>query len=101
MLKSVDDALKSEFGIGLTAKKVHILDPFTGTGIVAGVERANNLSKYMSPRFKNTILNGRRRPLWLCQGAFVYPRLGIVESVQFQKLRVFPFEKKGLVSLFN
>jgi predicted helicase len=32
IIKSVDDALKSEFGIGLTDKNVHILDPFTGTG---------------------------------------------------------------------
>lgn len=32
MLKSVDDVLKSEFGVGLTAENVHILDPFTGTG---------------------------------------------------------------------
>jgi len=32
IVKSADDALKSEFGIGLTDKNVHILDPFTGTG---------------------------------------------------------------------
>ena len=32
IIKSADDALKSEFGIGLTDKNVHILDPFTGTG---------------------------------------------------------------------
>jgi predicted helicase len=32
MLKSVDDILKDEFGVGLTAENVHILDPFTGTG---------------------------------------------------------------------
>ena len=32
IIKSADDALKSEFGIGLTDKDVHVLDPFTGTG---------------------------------------------------------------------
>jgi len=32
IIKSADDALKSEFGVGLTDKNVHILDPFTGTG---------------------------------------------------------------------
>ena len=32
ILKSADDALKSEFGVGLTDKNIHILDPFTGTG---------------------------------------------------------------------
>ena len=32
IIKSADDALKSEFGIGLTDKNVHVLDPFTGTG---------------------------------------------------------------------
>nr|WP_322719688.1 type ISP restriction/modification enzyme [Nostoc sp. ChiQUE02] len=32
IINSVDDALKQEFGVGLTDEKVHILDPFTGTG---------------------------------------------------------------------
>ena len=32
ILRSVDAALKREFGIGMTDKGVHILDPFTGTG---------------------------------------------------------------------
>lgn len=32
IIRSADDALKSEFGIGLTDKNVHVLDPFTGTG---------------------------------------------------------------------
>jgi len=32
VIKSADDALKSEFGIGLTDKSVQILDLFTGTG---------------------------------------------------------------------
>ena len=32
IIKSADDALKSEFGIGLTDKNGHVLDPFTGTG---------------------------------------------------------------------
>ena len=30
-IKSVDDILKSEFGVSLTDENVHILDPFTGT----------------------------------------------------------------------
>ncbi len=32
IIKSADDALKQEFGVGLTDENVHILDPFTGTG---------------------------------------------------------------------
>ena len=32
ILKSADDALRREFGVGLTDKSVHVLDPFTGTG---------------------------------------------------------------------
>lgn len=32
ILKSADDALREEFGVGLTDEDVHVLDPFTGTG---------------------------------------------------------------------
>jgi len=32
ILHSANDALRKEFGVGLTDKNVHILDPFTGTG---------------------------------------------------------------------
>ena len=32
IIRSVDDLLKSEFGKGITAKQVNLLDPFTGTG---------------------------------------------------------------------
>jgi predicted helicase len=32
IIKSADDALRQEFGLGLTDRGVHILDPFTGTG---------------------------------------------------------------------
>lgn len=32
ILRSVDGALRQEFGLGLTDEGVHILDPFTGTG---------------------------------------------------------------------
>lgn len=32
IIRSADDALRQEFGVGLTDKGVHILDPFTGTG---------------------------------------------------------------------
>jgi len=32
ILKSADDALRQEFGVGLSDKGVHVLDPFTGTG---------------------------------------------------------------------
>ena len=32
IIRSADEALKSEFGIGLSDKDVHVLDPFTGTG---------------------------------------------------------------------
>ncbi len=32
ILKSADAALRGEFGVGLSDKDVHVLDPFTGTG---------------------------------------------------------------------
>lgn len=32
ILKSADYTLRQEFGVGLTARGVHVLDPFTGTG---------------------------------------------------------------------
>ena len=32
IIKSVDQALQQEFGVGIGTKDVHILDPFTGTG---------------------------------------------------------------------
>jgi predicted helicase len=32
IVRSADDALRLEFGVGLTDENVHILDPFTGTG---------------------------------------------------------------------
>lgn len=32
IIKSADDALRQEFGVSLSDKGVHILDPFTGTG---------------------------------------------------------------------
>ena len=32
ILKSVDQALRNEFGKGITDKDIHVLDPFTGTG---------------------------------------------------------------------
>ncbi|MDP3331461.1 MAG: type ISP restriction/modification enzyme [Methylococcaceae bacterium] len=32
IIHSADDALRQEFGVGLTDENVHILDPFTGTG---------------------------------------------------------------------
>lgn len=32
IIRSADEALQSEFGMGLSDKDVHVLDPFTGTG---------------------------------------------------------------------
>ncbi len=32
IIKSADDALRQEFGVGLSDRDVHVLDPFTGTG---------------------------------------------------------------------
>ena len=32
ILKSADEALQEEFGVGITDNNVHVLDPFTGTG---------------------------------------------------------------------
>jgi predicted helicase len=32
IIRSADEAIRNEFGVGLTDRDVHILDPFTGTG---------------------------------------------------------------------
>lgn len=32
IIKSADEALRQEFGVGLSDKGIHVLDPFTGTG---------------------------------------------------------------------
>lgn len=32
IIRSADEALRDHFGVGLTDRNVHILDPFTGTG---------------------------------------------------------------------
>ncbi|MFK4389872.1 putative helicase [Peribacillus frigoritolerans] len=32
IIKSVDDALRKEFGVGVSNSGIHVLDPFTGTG---------------------------------------------------------------------
>ena len=62
ILRSVDDALRSEFGKGLTNPGVNILDPFTGTGtfiahlLGSGLIRKEDLErKYASELFANEI----------------------------------------------
>ena len=50
MIRSVDEILKKEFGAGLSARGVHVLDPFTGTGtfiarlLQSGLISASDLS---------------------------------------------------------
>lgn len=62
IVKGADDALHREFGVGLTDRGVHILDPFTGTGtfiarlLQNGLIRAGDLNhKYGSELHANEI----------------------------------------------
>lgn len=63
IVQSADAALKQEFGIGLTDKNVHILDPFTGTGtfivrlLQSGLIKPEDLErKYTQELHANEIL---------------------------------------------
>ncbi len=63
IIRSADDALRQEFGVGLTDKDVHILDPFTGTGtfivrlLQSGLINAADLPhKYKNELHANEIL---------------------------------------------
>ncbi|TQF65314.1 N-6 DNA methylase [Rhodococcus spelaei] len=63
ILRSVDDALKAEFGAALTDSGVHVLDPFTGTGtfiarlLQSGLIRPEDLAyKYANELHANEIL---------------------------------------------
>jgi predicted helicase len=63
MLKSAEVALRQEFGVGLTDKHVHLLDPFTGTGtfivrlLQSGLIKAKDLArKYQTELHANEIV---------------------------------------------
>jgi len=63
IIRSVDDALRSEFGVSVSDKGVHVLDPFTGTGtfivrlLQSGLIRHEDLArKYASELHANEIL---------------------------------------------
>jgi predicted helicase len=63
IIHSADDALKQEFGVGLTDEGVHILDPFTGTGtfmvrlLQSGLIQAEDLArKYQKELHANEII---------------------------------------------
>ncbi len=64
ILKSADHVLREEFGRGLTDREVHVLDPFTGTGIflarllqLAGLVRDADLArKYASELHANELV---------------------------------------------
>ena len=63
IIRSADDALRQEFGVGLTDKDVHILDPFTGTGTFIVrllqnglIDPADLARKYQSELHANEIL---------------------------------------------
>jgi predicted helicase len=63
IIHSADDALKQEFGVGLSDEGVHILDPFTGTGtfmvrlLQSGLIQAEDLArKYQKELHANEII---------------------------------------------
>ncbi len=63
IIRSVDDALRSEFGASLSDEGVHVLDPFTGTGtfivrlLQSGLIRHEDLTrKYAQELHANEIL---------------------------------------------
>jgi predicted helicase len=63
IIHSADDALKQEFGVGLSDEGVHILDPFTGTGtfmvrlLQSGLIQAEDLErKYQKELHANEII---------------------------------------------
>ena len=63
IVKSADEALREEFGVGLTDENVHILDPFTGTGtfmvrlLQSGLIKPEDLKrKYHSELHANEIV---------------------------------------------
>jgi len=57
IIKSVDQALKQEFEVGLTDENVHILEPFTGTGtfIVRLLQSGLVQSKDLSRKFQHEL----------------------------------------------
>jgi predicted helicase len=63
IINSAEVALREEFGVGLTDKNVHILDPFTGTGtfivrlLQSGLIQSKDLArKYQSELHANEIV---------------------------------------------
>lgn len=63
IIKSVDDALKAEFGASLSDEGVHVLDPFTGTGtfivrlLQSGLIKPDDLArKYRSELHANELV---------------------------------------------
>lgn len=63
IIRSADEALKQEFGVGLSDKNVHVLDPFTGTGtfmvrlLQSGLIKPEDLRyKYQNEFHANEIL---------------------------------------------
>lgn len=63
MVKSVEDILRAEFGVGLADRGVHVLDPFTGTGtflvrlIQSGLINSSELTyKYSKELHANEIV---------------------------------------------
>ena len=57
MIHSVDQILKKEFGAGLSARGVHVLDPFTGTGtFIVRMLQSGLISKDdVAHKFKNEL----------------------------------------------
>ena len=57
IIKSVDQALRQEFGVGIGAKDIHILDPFTGTGtfIVRLLQSGLIDSKDLKRKYENEL----------------------------------------------
>ncbi|MCL2624578.1 MAG: DEAD/DEAH box helicase family protein, partial [Planctomycetaceae bacterium] len=63
IIKSVDQALRQEFNVGIGAKDIHVLDPFTGTGtfivrlLQSGLIKPGDLQrKYVEELHANEII---------------------------------------------
>lgn len=63
IVKSVGEALQQEYGLGISSKNVHVLDPFTGTGtfivrlLQSGLIKPEDLNrKYMEELHANEII---------------------------------------------
>ncbi len=99
IIQSANDALKSEFGVSLSDKDVHILDPFTGTGtflvrlLQSGIIQDKDLTrKYRDEFFANEIV----------LLAYYIAAINIEEAYHFRSKKAYePFEGISLTDTFQ